>query len=836
MLSGDVWASQPWARWLPCAPSHPSESATIARHANHQPEAIAGGDATVPKDGATARGWRPAAAISHVRLRHTRLLVAAWVAVFVAADATLSAAKAPALLIISVGIAAVLGLIVIALLTAAEQRAERQVEVAEADPPAIDLSLRDRDELIERVWSQRITNGLERSLQHAVEMQLGLREAPELIKLSYQQTPGQAGDRVELVGAYRSAGRQLVILGAPGSGKTTQALLLMRHLLDLARRDPSAPVPEVFQLASWGRDRKLLLDWLTDELQRRHGYRPSLGRSLLVHRRIIPVLDGLDEVAREHRADCLKRVTEFWETHGGGPIVLCSRLKEYEELPERVGFGGAVTVDPPSDAQVQRYLAAAGPAWDPVRASLAVGNSSALSTLLGTPLMLSVAVLAYRERDPSELCTTHDAAEQARQLWAGYVGQMGTRSYDPVRPSTTPYTEERMMRWLSWLASTMRQANETELWLHEWAGPPAFLRKVNVANRLVRGLVVWLVVWLVFGLLGGLVVGLVVGLVFAMASSAVTISEPTYRVTTDVQRIARRLVRGLLLGLLGGLLGGLVVGLVVRLVGGPTAGLGFGLSLVGGVADTYVFGEVPLLSVLAVWLGMWLGAGLVVGLVVGLVGGLVGGLIDVGPDRTRLALHSPNQVIADSARFGLVSGLVGGLLSGVAFGLVGELVYGLLYTGTSFGWGGGVVSDLIVGLGAGLHEGVLGALVVFGLTNELIGWLGVGLVVGLVSALVGGLDAFVGHYVYRVLLWRKGWAPLRWPRFLDWACDHLYLRSTGPAYQWVHIELRNHLADTSHAATHAPAAAQSDEPAITGARSQAGQGDVEPTHPARLRT
>jgi hypothetical protein len=38
--------------------------------------------------------------------------------VFVAAGATLNAAKAPALLIISVGVAAVLGLIVIALLTA----------------------------------------------------------------------------------------------------------------------------------------------------------------------------------------------------------------------------------------------------------------------------------------------------------------------------------------------------------------------------------------------------------------------------------------------------------------------------------------------------------------------------------------------------------------------------------------------------------------------------------------------------------------------------------------------------------------------------------------------
>jgi hypothetical protein len=75
---------------------------------------------------------------------------------------------------------------------------------------------------------------------------------------------------------------------------------------------------------------------------------------------------------------------------------------------------------------------------------------------------------------------------------------------------------------------------------------------------------------------------------------------------------------------------------------------------------------------------------------------------------------------------------------------------------------------------------------------------------GLGGGLVAGLGAVIGHYIYRLLLWRKGMAPLRWPQFLDWACTHLYLRSTGPAYQWMHIELRDHLAD-AYAANQAPA-------------------------------
>jgi hypothetical protein len=639
----------------------------------------------------------------------------------------------------------------------------RRRSPSEVEIPLVELSPRERSELIDRVKSQRIRNGLDRSLQHAVEMKLGLREAPDLVRLSYQQTPGRSGDPVDLVAAYERAGRQLVILGSPGSGKTTQALLLMRHLLDIARRDPTEPVPEVFQLPSWARERTTLLEWLTGELRRRHGYRPSLGRSLLAHGRIVPVLDGLDEVATEYRGECVTRITEFWESHGSRPLVLCSRLKEYEELPERVPFGGAVTVDPPGAEQIQRYLTAAGPAWSPVRASLAAGDNVTLGRLLATPLMLSVAVLAYVQGDPGELCASHNAVAQAHQLWARYVAQMRTRSHDPVLPSTPPspaYTEEETVSWLGWLASAMQEANESELWLHEWLGPPAFRRDVNLVSRLGVGLVFGLGGGLgdglVFGLGGGLIFGLGVGLIFGLVAAP---SQPTYRVPFNLRRFTTVLVVRLVFGLVFGL----GVGLVVGLRHGPAWGLDFGL---------------------------------VLELVAGLVAGLVVGLLDSGPDRTRLAVRSPTQVIADAGRLGLVAGLGGGLVVGLIFGLI---------------------IGLVAGRGGGLAD-----------------VLGVGLIFGLVAGLPGGLGAVVGHYVYRLLLWRKGWAPLRWPRFLDWACRHLYLRSTGPAYQWVHIELRDHLAAV-YAASRAPAARAPEERALTGSRSVTDRSDAEPSEPAHRR-
>ncbi len=626
--------------------------------------------------------------------------------------------------------------------------------------PEVVLSPRDRSGLIERVWAQRIVNGLEQSLRHAVEIRLDLREVPELVKLSYQQTTGGAGERVEVLTAYQEAGRQLAILGGPGSGKTTQALILMRHLLEVARQDPEASVPEVFPLASWAKERKPLLEWLTDQLQLRHGYRPSAGRSLIFHHQVIPVLDGLDEVDPDARASCVAAINTFWKNHQGGPLILCSRLAEYEALPERVMLGGAVTVDPPSEEEIDRYLDAAGPAWEPVRQRLGGREAPALRELLSTPLMLSAAVLAYEDGDPTELWATEDTATQARQLWARYFTQMREQSYDPLHPMRRDadilYTERQVTHWLGWLASEMRARNETELWLHEWVGSSGFRRRVQRAVALFVGLVVGQAIGLIYGLDVGLVAGLGFGLGFGL-------------VLELIGRLAREVTRALFLGFVLALFLGLVFvnpagELSKALLSWLTFGLflGFLYELIGGLAGddwrpSYraPFSRYRLLRGLVVGLVAWLVVGIVVGIVVGLISGLisgltfglVGALVAFGPDKARTPPRSPNQIVSNSGYIGLAAGLVFGLAFGLSRGLDQGLALGLPF----------------------------------------------GLAIGLVFGLRYGLNAVAIHYAYRLRLRRSDHAPLRWVQFLDWSCSHLYLRRQGAAYQWIHIELRDYL-------------------------------------------
>lgn len=56
----------------------------------------------------------------------------------------------------------------------------------------------------------------------------------------------------------------MLVLGAPGSGKTTVMLELLCELLAKAEADSDMPIPVVLPLASWALHQKpqLLTDWI----------------------------------------------------------------------------------------------------------------------------------------------------------------------------------------------------------------------------------------------------------------------------------------------------------------------------------------------------------------------------------------------------------------------------------------------------------------------------------------------------------------------------------------------------------------------------------------------
>ena len=80
----------------------------------------------------------------------------------------------------------------------------------------------------------------------------------------------------------------------------------------------------------------------------------------------------------------------------------------------------------------------------------------------------------------------------------------------------------------------------------------------------------------------------------------------------------------------------------------------------------------------------------------------------------------------------------------------------------------------------------------------LIVWPIFGLIVGISAGLLAGLLkgglACLRHYVLRFLLWRNKAMPWNYPRFLDYAAEHILLRKVGGGYIFVHRLLLEYFA------------------------------------------
>lgn len=141
-------------------------------------------------------------------------------------------------------------------------RASTQERLAQAEQ-------QQRSRLIDSVFAWRIEQGLEASLRRVARVRVGLAHDPRLVQAEFGTDVTAPGVELSVQEAFERGQGRLLIAGEPGSGKTTLALELMRHLLEQARIDPTAGVPELFSLASWVRRPQPIVGWLEDELRQR---------------------------------------------------------------------------------------------------------------------------------------------------------------------------------------------------------------------------------------------------------------------------------------------------------------------------------------------------------------------------------------------------------------------------------------------------------------------------------------------------------------------------------------------------------------------------------------
>ncbi len=609
---------------------------------------------------------------------------------------------------------------------------------------------RNRQTMLDLVYDFWIKGVLENSLHGAALIDLGLEARPEAVDHPWQMVL-QSSDLSQLaipsgtkmIDIFNELKRSLLILGEPGSGKTTMLLELARDLISRAKQDPTQPIPIVFNLSSWAEPQPPLDEWLVKELNSKYHIPKKIAQQWLDDEALMPLLDGLDEVAQSHRAACVEAINLFHK-ESMQPLIVCSRIADYEALATKLGLQQAICLQALNEAQIEAYLSQFGPALSPLKRALQ--NDSNLQELAQSPLILSVMSLSYT--GDTELTPTNSVETQRQHIFERYVTHMLTRR------GAGDYSDNKTQHWLSWLAQEMMGHSQT-MFLLERLQPswlPAKNQKLNIWLSFVvpLGLLIGLLtgVWagmigseglvngLYFGSMAGLIVILLLGLrlVFSNWQPEIMVSEVSIRPKNMLRDCLFLLpavpLIGLMFGLMSGPLFGLIMGLLIGLIG-----LAF----------------VP-----------------------------VGGLLKK-PEVVKTSLK-PNQGIWAALKNGLIIGLGGGLFYGLLFGLSGGL-FGILIDLYWWDSGANVFGVGLVGLG------LLGP--IFGLLFGLLG-LFLGLVIGLIIIL-----PFIQHFVLRFLLYRRDTMPWHYVRFLDYATERIFLRKVGGGYIFIHRYLLEYFAGLS---------------------------------------
>ncbi|CAL9287435.1 NACHT domain-containing protein [Streptomyces sp. SudanB66_2053] len=303
------------------------------------------------------------------------------------------------------------------------------------------------------------------------------------------------------------AGR-LVVLGGAGAGKSMLVLRLAHALLHRRTRGSDDPVPLIVSLASWDPGQGLLR-WMAEQLADAHPQACSLAPEvppvevafhLLLTGRVLPVLDGFDELPVPRRAAALRQIGETMR--GRRPFVLASREPEYRRhVPDRLDFERTeIRLSPLGDATVRAYLSPgqAVTRWTPVLDRIADRSPAAppevrrLRQVLSVPLMVGLARVAYARADvePSELLepdTFRSRTDIVSHLYDAFLDAVYSSSYD-LQAAHGGWSPQQARAWIGFLAARMKAANEQDFaWWRLGRTVPRFVSVLVMVPALVVG-------------------------------------------------------------------------------------------------------------------------------------------------------------------------------------------------------------------------------------------------------------------------------------------------------------------------------------------------------------
>ena len=588
---------------------------------------------------------------------------------------------------------------------------------------------------------------LAQSLHNAVWLTLGVERqdyrvqrpwSATIVQQSQSAVPLAHGTRIVEVFDRPELARQLLILGEPGAGKTTMMLELAEDLLKRAIADNTQPIPVLLNLSSWKDPQQSIFDWLVDELKSKYGISQSLAQQWLNENQLLPLLDGLDEVAPQHQKACAVALNAWLtgdiEQRPCG-VMICCRREEFEQVVQQpLSLYGAIYLQALTIEQIEDYFTQfeLQDVWGTVQ------QDEALQKLLTKPLFLSMFGLVQTQRKFSlddwqlritseqkieYLLDTYWEAAIERELIIDPVARQQGILSKTYGKKPLP-SRKAVRRILVFAAKMLDRESSTDLLIEKMQPTALITSRQKWAYRLI------------YGLIGGPIYGLIGALIYG-------------------------LIYGLLDGLIGALIGVLIVGLI--------GGLIYGLHTIDPVEEFSI--SMSRLAQRENWrdlrdnLIFWLIYGPIVGLIAGLsfsvILGLIlglGGLIE-GLKADIQTQIKPNQGIKNS-----VKNMV--IISTIA--LVTTLPFKFL------------LENLLANA---VDAKILPTVVKFFLLTFIY-----------LSFLGGGGMSLLQHLVLRLVLAWNRYVPLRYDLLLNYCTERLLLQRVGGRYRFMHKLLQDHFA------------------------------------------
>jgi hypothetical protein len=617
-------------------------------------------------------------------------------------------------------------------------------------------------------------------------------------------TPLPASTRlIEHFNAIRPL-RRLLILGAPGSGKTVALLELLTGLLEAAKTDANQPIPIVFNLSTYGLppEGRDFVSWLVTQLEEQYSLNKSRGRRFIENQKLLLLLDGLDEVRPDLRSICIRRINEFLRTYECIECVICSRFTEYTTAFEKLQLEASLKLQPLTPDQAVEYLENLPRSLNLKGLVGAIRHHSDFQRLAETPLMLNVMAVAYQDLDINDLEHFETLEDHRRYLYDVLILRLLNRGrtvdghwLPGTRSEAYLYSQQEILDWLIWLAKHMVDRDQTIFFIEQlqpdWLDTARQRRGYRLNSHALMGVVI--------GIISACHMTPMAGWHNTGASTLVFL--PLLIICISGLVLSSGIftsLRGNMPSMLAGFISASAYVAFFAVVAQPYLNVGPNNTYLSrlfpifmdwmGIALFWAFMRNHIVVVHRViwsWLSAFRFLGVSMAAHVGVYMPIRLLLLNEyrGDDWINL-LYEPLLTLGFAVSFG------------------------------GFALGSSPPAETITVPNQGIHKALRNA----GLLALIIGPMGMlaawryahgnpyefvmlAVAIGLIAAMLGGQrsgQVLIQHLVLRVILWWNRCTPWNYSRFLDFAVQRMFLRRAGGGYLFMHRSFMEHLAEKAH--------------------------------------